>query len=112
MSEAVKVGVGALKQGAKSGGSGVAKGAAGPAADGNAQMNGLVGRMLVRAIWTQEWILANPEATIEARKAAWKDTREATMNKNLKTYHRALGVLTRSGVVISLSGDLADDETE
>ena len=99
MSEAVKFGAGA-------------RSGANPGTDANVQMNGLVGRMLVRAVWHQEWILANPEGTAETRKAAWKDARDGSMDKNLKAYRRAIGVLRRSGVMISLSDDVADDEAE
>lgn len=109
MNEASKVGAGGKGKGAKA--SANAKGAAKPAGEGNARMNGLVGRMLVRAIWHQEWTLANPDAKGEARKAAWKEAREAVMDKNLKSYRRAVGSLVRSGVTISLDeGDATDED--
>jgi hypothetical protein len=71
----------------------------------NAKIDGLAVRMLVRAIWVQEWMLANPEGTAEARKDAWKVARDAVMAKNLKLYRRAAKALTFSGVTISLNED-------
>ena len=85
-----------------------AEGAPKSAGDGNAKVDGLVVRMLVRAIWMQEWMLANPEGTPDARKAAWKDAREATMEKNLKLYRRAVRALAFSGVTINLSDEALD----
>jgi len=66
-------------------------------------VEGEVGRMLVRAIWAQEWVAANPDHKPEDRKAAWKEQRTAAMEKNLKSYRRALGSLKRSGVVMSIT---------
>jgi hypothetical protein len=62
-----------------------------------------VGRMLVRAIWAQEWSAANPEGKTEQRKAAWKDARSGMIEKHLKTYRRAVGSLKRSGVMMSIT---------
>ena len=64
---------------------------------------GQIGRMLVRAIWGQEWSLANPDGKGEQRKAAWKAAREGALEKNLKTYRRAINSLSRSGVTMTLS---------
>ena len=69
--------------------------------------NGQIGRMLVRAIWTQEWTLANPEGKGDARKAAWKEARSTVMEKNLKSYRRAIASLGRSGVTMTLSAEAA-----
>ena len=71
-------------------------------------VDGQIGRMLVRAIWAQEWMTANPEAKPEERKAAWKEGRAAAMEKNLKAYRRALNAMTRSGLVMSISPDLTE----
>jgi hypothetical protein len=84
-----------------------AKGAPTPGED---KVDGLVVRMLVRAIWMQEWMLANPEGTPEARKAAWKDAREATMEKNLRLYRRAIRALSFSGVTINLSDEVPGED--
>ena len=70
---------------------------------GNAKSEGQIGRMLVRAIWGQEWALANPDGKGEDRKAAWLAARDGALEKNLKTYRRALSSLTRSGVTMTLS---------
>ena len=84
-------------------------GAPGSGADGSAKVDGLVVRMLIRAVWMQEWMLANPESTPETRKAAWKDAREATMEKNLKIYRRAIRALAFSGVTISLNEEALNE---
>ena len=85
----------------KPAGEGAAKGE-GATDAGNAKSEGQIGRMLVRAIWGQEWALANPDGTGEDRKAAWLAARDGALEKNLKTYRRALSSLTRSGVTMTL----------
>jgi hypothetical protein len=73
-----------------------------------------ISRMLVRALWAQDWIAANPDATIEARKAAWELDRQAMLEKNFKTYRRAIASMQRAGVTMTLNqsanrkGDTAD----
>ena len=104
MSDVSDMAAGAKGRGGKGAG-GAGKGKAG--GEGNAKVEGQIGRMLVRAIWGQEWSAANPDGKGEDRKAAWKDAREAALEKNLKTYRRALNALTRSGVVMTLSDDAA-----
>ena len=90
------------------GGKGKGKGGAKADKDaGEASVEGQVSRMLVRAIWTQEWYLANPDGKPEDRKAAWKDGRTAALEKNQKLYRRALGALKRSGVVMSVTAAAA-----
>ena len=98
-----KAGAGGAKAvgGAKAAGAGKGNKAAGAGADGAPKVEGQIGRMLVRAIWAQEWTLANPDAKGEQRKVAWKDAREGAMERNLKSYRRALNSLTRSGVTRS-----------
>ena len=78
---------------------------------GEVSVEGQVARMLVRAIWAQEWAAANPDAKLEDRKAAWKDARSAANESNLKPYRRALGSLKRSGVVMSIT-PATDSPTE
>lgn len=118
--------------GSKAGGGKAAKGAAGKAAGaggaekakkaeaGEANVMGQIARLLVKAIWVQEYIAANPDAATEQRHAAWKAAREAAMLKNLKTCRRALNQLARSGVVMSVTeatgkkakAEAADDDGE
>ncbi len=74
--------------------------------------DGQIGRMLVRAIWAQEWSAANPGGKGEARKAAWKDARSAAMEKNLKAYRRAIASLARSGVTMTLTAGAATKSDE
>lgn len=62
-----------------------------------------IARLLVRAIWSQEWSVANPDGQTEQRKAAWKEAREAAVVKNHKTYRRALNSLSRAGVTMTMS---------
>jgi hypothetical protein len=70
---------------------------------GEASVMGQIARLLVKAIWVQEYSAANPESTTEQRQAAWKAARETAIPKNLKTYRKALNQLTRAGVVMSVS---------
>lgn len=76
-------------------------------AEGKSNMDAQIGRMMVRAVWSQEWAAANPDATGEDRKAAWKDARSGAMEKSLKTYRRAIALLKRTGVTITLSDEAA-----
>lgn len=92
------------KGGRGKGGKGKGKGAKGD----DASVEGQIGRMLVRAIWAQEWSAANPEGKPEERKAAWKGARNDALDKNLKAYRRALTAMGRSGVVMSMSPDAAE----
>ena len=89
------------KGGKGKGGKGKAK--AGKSETGDASVEGQVGRMLVRAIWAQEWSAAHPDGKTEERKAAWKDARAGAIEKNLKAYRRAVTSLTRLGVVMSIT---------
>lgn len=89
---------------------GKGKGGKGKATKGDdATVEGQIGRMLVRAIWAQEWIAAHPDAKPEDRKAAWKEGRNDALEKNLKSYRRALSTLTRSGVIMSIAPDAATE---
>ena len=119
MNEVTEVGAAAKGKGdkkaagagmAKAGGAGKGKNKA--AGDGNAKVEGQIGRMLVRAIWAQEWSQANPDGQAEQRKAAWKETREAAMERNLKPYRRAINALSRSGVAMTLSETAAKANDE
>ncbi len=79
-------------------------------ADNSPTIEGQIGRMLVRAIWAQEWVAAHPDAKPEERKAAWKAGRAEVIEKNLKLYRRALNSLTRSGVTMTLSETATEDD--
>lgn len=62
-----------------------------------------ISRMLVRAIWKQEWVAANPAATAAQRKRAWELASATQFEKSTNTYRRALSAMKRLGVVISMS---------
>ena len=99
MSNVTKAGAAAKGRGAKgSGGPDDADGA-----NTASRLEIQIGRMLVRAIWAQEWIGANPEGTPEQRNAAWLEARDRTVEKNLKPYRRALRTLLRAGVEMKVS---------
>ena len=87
-----------------------AEGAPKSAGDGNAKVDGQIVRMLVRAIWMQEWMLANPEGTAGCAQGRLEGRREATMEKNLKPYRRAVRALAFSGVTINLSDEAPDGD--
>ena len=63
----------------------------------------LIARMLVRALWQQDWAAANPEAKAADRKTAWKDARQGRMEQSLKSVRKALATMQRSGVTMTLS---------
>lgn len=87
----------------ESGAKGKGKGGKKGGAEGDASGDGQIARMLVRAIWAQEYSAANPDSKPEDRKAAWKETRAAQVEKNLKTYRRAIAALKRAGIVMTMS---------
>lgn len=60
-------------------------------------------RLLVRAMWQQEWSAANPEGKAKDRAAAWKEVRAAETKARMKGYRKALIALRKSGVEITLS---------
>lgn len=110
----------------KAGGGAKAAGKAKPAAGAGAgaagqeksKVEGQVARLLVRAIWLQEWSHANPEGKPEERREAWKTARGGAIEQHLKSYRRALNMLGRSGVTITYeppvkkSGETGDDDGE
>ena len=96
------------KQGQAAGDNAVNKGEGG----NTLGVEGHIARMLVRAVWVQEWSAANPGSKGEARKAAWKDARPAAMEANLKTFRRALTILKKAGVTMALTADTAETASE
>ena len=62
----------------------------------------LIARMLVRALWQQEWSAANPDAKPTDRKTAWKDTRQTRLEQDLKSVRKALTTMQRLGVTMTL----------
>lgn len=91
---------------------GKAKRAKKSGAEGSVNVEGQIGRMLVRAIWAQEWAAANPEAKNEERKAAWKAGRAAALEANLKPYRSAINALARAGVTMTLSAETASADED
>lgn len=82
------------------------KGAAAEGGKGGVALSGSdiqIARMLVRALWAQETIAANPEMAAADRAAQWKEVRQARNDAELKKIRRALLTLKRSGVVMTLS---------
>lgn len=103
---------------AKAGGKAKSATAAAVAGQEKAKVEGQVARLLVRAIWLQEWNRSNPEGKPEERREAWKVARTGAMEQNLKAYRRALSVLGRTGVTITYqappkkTSEAADDDGE
>lgn len=73
-----------------------------------------IARMLVRALWAQESIAANPDQSPAERAAQWKEVRQARNEAELKKVRRALLTLKKSGVVMSLTekAEMAEDAAE
>lgn len=74
-----------------------------------------IARMMVRALWQQEWSAANPDKTSAEKGTAWKEVRTARLESELKKIRRALMSVKRSGVTMVVSEKAAkaaesDDE--
>jgi len=80
--------------------------------DAKANPDRQIARLMVRALWQQEWSAANPEASPKDRAAAWKEVRAAETQARIKGYRKAIVALRKAGVEISLSAAVADDEGE
>ncbi len=104
--------------GAKAKAGGKANPAGATAGQEKSKVEGQVARLLVRAIWLQEWAAANPEGKPEDRREAWKAARSGAVEQHLKAYRRALNMLGRSGVTITYqppekkAGEGSDDDGE
>ena len=72
----------------------------------------LIARMLVRALWQQDWVAANPDGKAPERKTAWKEARQARMEQQLKSARKALATLQRLGVTMTLSPKAATGDDD
>lgn len=68
-------------------------------------------RIMARAIWLVDWSAANPDATSEDRKAAWKASAEGR-NAKVKQARKALKIMGKRGVTFIVAGDASSDPTE
>ncbi|MGV8988572.1 MAG: hypothetical protein ACOH2H_20095 [Cypionkella sp.] len=73
-----------------------------------------VARLIIRALWQQEWAAANPGGKPAERTAAWKLARQARFEAELKKIRRALMSLKRDGVAMTITPKVgtAVEETE
>lgn len=74
-----------------------------------------IARMMVRALWQQEWAAANPNKTAADKGAAWKEIRTARLEAELKKLRRALLSVKKSGVTMTVSekaAKVADSDEE
>lgn len=62
-----------------------------------------IARMMVRALWQQEWTAENPDKTPAEKGAAWKEVRTARLESELKKIRRALMAVKKSGVTMVVS---------
>ena len=62
-----------------------------------------IARMMVRALWQQEWTAANPDKVAADRATAWKEARTARLESELKKIRRALLSVKKSGVTMTVS---------
>lgn len=88
------------KAGMKAGGKGKAKDKAAAAPQGPESQ---IARLIIRALWQQDWNAANPGKTPAERTAAWKAARQERMEANLKQMRRALISLKREGVSLAIT---------
>jgi hypothetical protein len=94
-------------KGSKAGGNGKAK-AAGVPPGPETQ----IARLIIRALWQQEWNAANPGSTPAARTEAWKAVRGERMEADLKKVRMALMSLRRDGVAMTIAPKTADAAAE
>lgn len=71
-----------------------------------------IARMLVRALWQQEWSAANPDKTAAERTAAWRETRQAVNESELRGMRRALTAIKRAGVTMAIAERAAKGEAD
>jgi hypothetical protein len=91
------------KRRAKSGGA-TGKGGSGKAGKKAVNVTGhdtQVSRLMVRAIWQQQWTDANPGKTAAERGAAWKEERQALIDTDAQKMRRVLATLKRFGVTVT-----------
>lgn len=69
-----------------------------------------IARMLIRALWQQEWNAANPDKTAAERTAAWKEARQARNEADLRGMRRALMTIKRAGVAMTITERAAKAE--
>lgn len=62
-----------------------------------------IARMMVRALWQQEWSAANPDKQATDRAAAWKEIRAERLDAELKKLRRALINVKKQGVTMTVS---------
>ncbi|NBZ87369.1 hypothetical protein [Stagnihabitans tardus] len=70
-----------------------------------------IAKLLVRALWIEDWKTNNPKGTSAERVAAWKEARAEQFATHSKTFRKALLALKKSGVEMTLTPK-ADPETE
>ena len=71
---------------------------------------GKAARIMARAFWLVEWTAANPDATQEDRKAAWKAASEERTGK-VKLARKALKIMGKRGVTFIVAPGADADET-
>lgn len=69
-----------------------------------------VARLVLRALWRQEWTAANPDKKAAERTTAWKEARQAHYEAELKKMRRALVAVKRDGVTLLVSEKAAKAE--
>lgn len=71
-----------------------------------------IAKLLVRALWTEDWKANNPKGTGAERMAAWKEARTEQFAAHTKTFRRALLALKKSGVEMTLTPKAAKADPE
>lgn len=62
-----------------------------------------IARLLVQALWNQQWKAANPDGSAKDRAKAWKAARSEELAARVKPCRLALQALRRSGVEMTLT---------
>ncbi|MCX7288629.1 MAG: hypothetical protein NTW20_14025, partial [Rhodobacterales bacterium] len=62
-----------------------------------------------RALWLSDWSAANPDATPEERKAAWKAASEERVERVIHA-RRVLRVMAKRGLTFTLAANFGEDD--
>lgn len=71
-----------------------------------------IAKLMVRALWVEDWKTKNPKGTGAERMAAWKEARAEQFAAHTKTFRKAIMALKKSGVEMTLTPKAAKADPE
>jgi hypothetical protein len=66
-------------------------------------------RIMARALWLADWTAANPDATPEERKAAWKAASDGRVDRVVHA-RRVLRIMAKRGVTFTVAPDSNEED--